>query len=117
LTQSPYARTSKTGDVVLTFEFGHAPDEKNRFEVRFEALAYRYRGWGHVTEWHVRAFGKIVEVKDSPWLEELESISVPRGFHYGELHHYMIYVDSHAKEGCYEFIASSWHMSGIERPE
>jgi hypothetical protein len=56
--------------------------------------------------WHIEgAYDTLVEVEDSPWVEEIRADTAAQWRNEWEMHHYMIYLDS---VGCFELIAESW---------
>jgi hypothetical protein len=56
--------------------------------------------------WHIEdTYDTLVEVEDSPWIEELRADAEEPCLGRREIHHYMIYLDS---VGCFEVIAESW---------
>ena len=75
--------------------------------IRFHrVLAIRTRAERCCTSWHIEgAYDTLVEVEESPWVEELRVDTAERWRNKWEMHHYMIYFDS---AGCFELIASSW---------
>jgi hypothetical protein len=77
--------------------------------LEFEGVrAHRHLAEGVCSAWHVEeAFDTIVDVRGSPWLEELEVVAYERGQPPGELHHFMVYIDG---DGCYEVVARSWRL-------
>lgn len=70
--------------------------------------AYRFRADGECTAWHIAAYEKLVEVLDSPWIEELMAVRVGT---YGPLpwpvRHFMAYFDD---AGCFEIAAADWSV-------
>lgn len=122
IAELPAASTAFTAEPVLEFPVGTGlvirfeyDDHGARFRsaLRFDGVwAHRHRGEGVCTAWHVKdAYDTLVEVRDSAWREELEALSYERGRDPGELHHYLIYIDS---AGCYEVVARSWELLAPE---
>jgi hypothetical protein len=69
-------------------------------------LGVRIRAERACTAWHIEgAYDTLVEVQDSPWVEELRRDTTKQWKDKWETHHYMIYLDS---AGCFEVIAESW---------
>jgi hypothetical protein len=75
--------------------------------LKFErACATRTRAERCCTAWHIDgAYDTLVEIEDSPWVDEVRSDMNPQWRDKWEMHHYMIYLDS---AGCFEIIAASW---------
>jgi len=118
LGEIPVPSTDITSEVVLqlvgvtlslSFEFEEGGVRK-RSGLLFDGVrAHAHRTEGVSTAWHVEdVFETVTEVLGSPWLEEVESLASERDHGYGELHPYMIYLDS---VGCYEAIAGSWSLT------
>jgi hypothetical protein len=118
LTELPVASTSLTSEPILEYPVGthlrltlFYKEDGLRYSsvLRFTGLrAFRHRAEGVCTAWHVKdAYDTLVEISDSPWREELETLMYERGHNPGELHHFMIYIDS---AGCYEAVARSWEL-------
>lgn len=112
-TTEPVLELPDGASLVLTFEYDDR-GERYRSGLRFEGVwAHRHRAEGVCSAWHVKdAYDTLVEVQDSTWREELEALSYERGRDPGELHHYLIYIDS---AGCYEAVARSWELLPPER--
>jgi hypothetical protein len=73
-----------------------------------QVRAYRYRSSGECTTWHWAAYGKLVEVESSAWIDELLKARLHTdGPLWHQLHHFMIYVDD---DGCYEVAAARWRL-------
>lgn len=123
LVELPAASTAFTAEPVLEFPVGAAlvlrfeydqGGVRYRGSLKFEGVwAHRHRAERVCTAWHVKdAYDTLVDVRDSTWLEELTALSHERGLEPGELHHYLLYVDS---AGCYEVVARSWELTAPER--
>ena len=97
--------TSLCGNI-LQFQYyrGEAP---YRGGIRFNSMAAsRTRAERCCTAWHIeKAYDTLVEIKNSPWVEEIRADTQERWRYTWEMHHYMIYLDS---VGCIEVIAESW---------
>lgn len=121
----PVPSTSFTSDAVLEYPVG------TTFELRYEyredgvgyrgalrffwVRAHRHRTEGACTSWHVKdVYDTLTEVRNSTWVDEIETATYELGNDPGELHHYMIYIDS---MGCYEFVARRWESTAPERIE
>jgi hypothetical protein len=85
-----------------------------RSALRFNGVqAHRHRAEGVCTAWHVQdAYDTLVEVQPSTWCDELAALSRERGYDPGNLHHYLLFIDS---AGCYEVVAKSWEIRPPER--
>jgi hypothetical protein len=114
----PVASSSLTSEPNLEFPVGtylrltlnyKLSGRKYASVLRFNGLrAFRHRAEGVCTVWHVKdAYDTLVEITGSQWREELETLMYERGYDPGELHHFMIYIDS---AGCYEAVARSWEL-------
>jgi hypothetical protein len=58
------------------------------------------------TAWHIEGtYDTLVEIKNSPWLQEILADTQEMWRDKWATHHYMIYLDS---VGCFEVIAESW---------
>jgi hypothetical protein len=65
------------------------------------------------TVWQTKdVYDTLVEVVDSPWIEEVKRQTKKWLLDDREYHHYMIYLDS---VGCFEFIADSWSSFAEEK--
>lgn len=83
--------------LTVVFEFNQ-DGTRRKSGVRFDGVrGHAQRAEGVSTAWHAEAYDTIVEVIDSAWREEIETLTYEQGFDPGELHHYMLYLDS---EGC-----------------
>jgi hypothetical protein len=101
----------KLAGTTLSVEFEYDDEGvRKRSAVVFDGVrAHVHRVEGASTAWHVKdAFDTVCEVHGSPWLEEVESLAYERGHAPGELHHYVLYLDS---SGSYEAIARSWAIA------
>jgi hypothetical protein len=119
LAELPVASTSLT-DVVLEDPVGvllelrctYVGDDDVRYAFAFHfdvVRALRHRAEMVCTLWHIQgAYDTLVKVRDSEWREEIETLTREQQYDPGELHHYMIYLDS---SGCYEVIARTWEMT------
>ena len=68
--------------------------------------AVRTRAEPCCTAWHIEgAYDTLVEIEDSPWVDEVRADTNVQWRDKWETHHYMIYLDS---AGCFEVIAESW---------
>jgi hypothetical protein len=109
------ASTNLTGPVIMTFSgrvlelLIEQDDDGSRVKTRIafdNVRAHSHRAEGASTADDVEgSYDIISEVVDSPWLAEVVDLARSRGFDLGELHHYMLYLDS---EGTFEAIAGSW---------
>src|SRR5665213_1773269 len=118
LYQVPVASTSFTTEAYYegrhpwALRYGYHKDAMiYRSGIRFKKLkATRHYVESCCTVWHIEAYDTLVEVEDSPWVEEIQASTAERQRRLNqkwELHHYMIYLDS---VGSYEFIAESWEV-------
>jgi len=93
------------GDVI---RFGYCKQELiYKGGIRFNRiLATRTRAERCCTSWHIEiAYDTLVEVEESPWIEEMRAAIDVNWRDRWQMHHYMIYLDS---VGCFEIIAESW---------
>lgn len=56
------------------------------------------------------AYDTLVEIENSPWVEEMRADVNEMWRNKWEMHHYMIYLDS---AGCFEIIAESWAVCSM----
>ena len=82
----------------------------HRSGIRFKRIkATRTYSESASKAWHIEgAYDTLVEIENSPWVEELQADTADRQRRLGEkweMHHYMIYLDS---SGTFEVIAESW---------
>lgn len=69
-------------------------------------LTMRKRAERCCTTWHIEgSYDTLVEVEDSPWVQEVRADTNAQWRDKWEMHHYLIYLDS---AGCFEAIAESW---------
>ena len=54
------------------------------------------------------SYDKVVSVRSSPWLEDVQALAEQRGGWAQELHHYALFLDG---GGSYECVAESWSAS------
>jgi hypothetical protein len=85
--------------------------EDRQFHVGFrfgQVRAMRFCQETHCTPFHVDAYGRLVEVRSSEWISELEERLAANGWSPNEwdMHHYLIYVPDVG--GAYEFVALQW---------
>jgi hypothetical protein len=95
------------GALSLRLEYGEREGSTGQF--RFErARAHRHRAESHCPAWTVGAYDRLVEIDESPWLQELVAAMPEDMRDLFEMHHYAIYLDSF---GCYEVVASAWSFA------
>jgi hypothetical protein len=114
----PVPSTSFTNDAYFdgqgispAIRFGYTKDgAHHRSRIEFsKVLATRTRAERCCQLWHVEdAYDTLVEIEDSPWVEEMRADTNERWRNEWEMHHYMIYLDS---AGCFGVIAESWTAS------
>jgi hypothetical protein len=88
--------------------FGYLRDGMEiRDGIKFDwVCATRARAERCCTVWQIEsAYDALVEVEDSPWVNEIRADTQKQWRDKWEMHHYMIYLDS---VGCFEVIAASW---------
>ncbi len=94
--------------IMPTIRFGYEK-EGTVFQggIKFSKVAaVRLRTERCCKAWHIEgAYDTLVEVEDSPWVEEIRVDTIEQWRDKWEMHHYMIYLDS---VGCFEIIAESW---------
>ncbi|HEY8749541.1 MAG TPA: hypothetical protein VIM11_16275 [Tepidisphaeraceae bacterium] len=94
-----------------TIRYNFDRDGVNRRSgIRFKRIkATRTYSESASNAWHIEgAYDTLVEIENSPWVEELQGNTADRQRRIGEtweMHHYMIYLDS---SGTFEVIAESW---------
>jgi len=113
LYRPPLPSTEFDGDAtlcgsVLRFQY-FRNDVLHRSGIRFQRVsAARTRAERCCTAWHVEeAYDTLVVVQGSTWLEDVLSDTQEVWRNKGEMHHYMIYLDS---AGCFEIIAEAWSV-------
>lgn len=97
--------------------FSHEKDGiEYRSGIEFRrVLAMRKRAERCCKAWHIEgAYDTLVEVEESPWVQEMRADTNEQWRDKWEMHHYMIYLDS---VGCFEAIAESWAALPEERIE
>lgn len=97
--------------------FGYFKDGvEYRGGIKFNrVLAVRTRAERCCKVRHIDAYDTLVEVENSPWVEEMRADTNEQWRDKWESHHYVIYLDS---AGCFEAIAESWAALQEEvRPE
>jgi hypothetical protein len=111
LYEIPLPSTDFEGDAticgpVLRFQY-YRDGMPYRSGIRFtRVLATRTRAERCSRPWHIEgAYDTLVEVQDSPWVEEMRADTAERWRDEWKTRHYMIYLDS---AGCFEVIAESW---------
>lgn len=106
----PLPSTSFEGDAnlcanVIRFQY-YRDGVLYRSGIRFIAMpAIRTRAERCCKAWHLEAYDTLVEVENSPWVEEIRADMQEMWRDKWEMHHFMIYLDS---AGCFEVIAESW---------
>lgn len=97
---------------LLSFQY-YKDEVLFRSGIRFQRIAAsRTRAERCCTPWHIEvAYDTLVEVVDSPWVEEIRADTAALWRDKWEMHHYMIYLDS---AGCFEIIAESWDRAADE---
>lgn len=71
----------------------------------YRVLAMRERAERCCTAWHIEgAYDTLVEVEDSPWVQEMRADTNAQWRDKWEMHHYMIYLDGVS----FEVVAESW---------
>lgn len=91
-----------------TIRFGYENDGLQCLgEIKFKQVrAMRTRAETCCNASHIEGvYDTLVEIKDSPWVEEILIDTQPHWREKWQAHHYMIYLDS---VGCFEVIAESW---------
>lgn len=107
----PVASTDFTVEAYMCANTIHYTYLRDGVEVKaglhFKGVAsVRYRAEPCCTAWHIEdAYDTLVEVSGSSWIEEVDS-AIPEHLK-GEMHHFMIYLDS---AGAFEIIAESWEL-------
>lgn len=77
--------------------------------------AIRKRAERCCTKWHIEgAYDTLVEVENSPWVQEIRADTQAMWRDKWAMHHYMIYLDS---AGCFEVIAESWAALSDPSPD
>jgi len=113
LYQIPVPSTEFTTEAKLcgmVIRFGYCRQEAvYKGGIRFRgAAAIRKRAERCCTPWHAgEAYDTLVEIEDSPWVQEIRADTDKHWQDHWEMHHYMIYLDS---VGCFEVIADSWEV-------
>lgn len=102
----------EVGGIVLRYDY-YRDGIAFRSGIRFvKALATRTRAERCCTTWHIEnAYDFLIEVTESPWVEELRRHTAPHWRHDQEMHHYMIYLDS---VGCFEVVSESYEALSEE---
>jgi hypothetical protein len=113
----PTPSTAIVSDVELTTDGGSAAlrfaFDRNgvifRSGVSFSRVrASRWRAEGHCTAWHIEgAYDTVVEILESPWIDELQNSQSTRSIRSWTMRHFMLYLDS---AGCFEFVAESYAL-------
>ena len=67
--------------------------------------AYKFTTEPLCTLFQLKAYDRVLEVQDSPWLVELIRDKRERGVIHLDLSHFMVYI---ADSGCFEFAAETW---------
>lgn len=80
---------------------------EHRGGIKFNKVAaVRTRAERCCKAWHIEgAYDTLVEIEESPWVEELRADTQEMWRNKWEMHHYMICLDS---VGCFEVVAESW---------
>ncbi len=117
LAELPWPSTALVSEAVLRLRGGAATitleadvdGARQGAELVFAGVrAHAHRAEGVCTAWHVRhAYDAVVEVMDSSWCRQIQDLDRERGHDVGQLHHFMVYIDSH---GAFEAIARSWQL-------
>ncbi len=100
------------GSLTLRFDY-----DKDGTVFKSALIFDKVRAHHHETEmycpaWKIRAsYDKLVEIQNSPWVDDLRD-GIPEDLKNAwQLNHYMIYFDS---DGCFEVIADSWSIKPEE---
>ena len=94
--------------ITPSIRFGYEKDGvTHQGGIKFSKVAaVRKRAERCCKSWHIDgAYDTLVEVEDSPWVEEIRADTQEQWRDKWQMHHYMIYLDS---VGCFELIAESW---------
>jgi hypothetical protein len=96
----------------VRFAFKTNGDERQGLISFTNVAAIRKRAERCCTPWHIEgAYDTLVEIQDSPWVEEIWADTQVMWRDKWPMHHYMIYLDS---VGCFEVIAESWQAAPAE---
>lgn len=87
-------------------------DTAYRAGIRFvRAAATRSRSERACTAWHIEgSYDTLVEVEDSPWVDEIRADTSEPWRSEWPMRHFMIYLDG----GCFEVLAANWEVIAEE---
>lgn len=93
--------------VQIRFDY-YRDDTPRRAALRFSgAVSTKTRSERCCTSWHVKAFDVLLEIMESPWIEELRKDIAQRYRDEFTTRHFAIYFDS---VGCFEVLADDFEL-------